>query len=315
MQEIRAGVTCAVVLEQEGFLLDKKESTRNSPKYRSQDGRIVIVNHQGQGWWDPHDTHARGDVFTLVQHLNPGLTLGHVRQWLRPMIGRAPTETPLQRSTQREKPKVPVAEQWAKHRMVRPGSPVWRYLTEVRALPAGIVETAVRQDVLREGYFGTALFPHRDADSILTNFEMRGPDYRGCPRGGDKTLFRFRAAGTTVTRLVVTEAAIDALSFASLDQLRPGTLYVSTAGGMGPKTVTALEALLRDLAAVPDGKLVIGTDLGQGGDRYAAALTAMAEAAGVWSGRILPFDDAEDWNAVLVRRAQLRAATVKGAAS
>ncbi|NPD70271.1 DUF3991 domain-containing protein (plasmid) [Lichenicola cladoniae] len=315
LQEIRAGVTCAVVLEQEGFLLDKKESTRNSPKYRSTDGRTVIINHQGRGWWDPHDAYARGDVFKLVQHLNPGLTLGHVRQRLRPMIGRAPTEMPLQHTTQRERPDVPVAEQWAKRRTVRPGSPVWRYLTEIRALPDNIIQAAIRQDVLREGYFGTALFSHRDDNGVLTNFEMRGPTYRGCPRGGDKTLFRLRAAETTINRLVVTEAAIDALSFASLDHMRPGTLYLSTAGGIGPRAVTALEALLRDLATVPNGKLVIGTDLGEGGDRFAAVLATMADTAGVWSGRILPFDGAKDWNAVLVQRAQLRAARAEGAPS
>ena len=304
LHAIRAGVTCALVLEREGFLLDKKESTRHCPKYRSQDGRIVIVNHEGRGWWDPHDTVARGDVFKLVQHLHPGLTLGHVRQRLRPMIGLAASYAPMPRHAARETPEVPVAEQWGKRQRVRSGSAVWRYLTEDRALPRRAVEAAIRQDVLREGIYGTALFSHRDAAGVLTNFEMRGPNYRGCPRGGQKTLFRLRGGSGRMDRLVVTEAAIDALSFAALDQMRDGTLYVSTAGGMGPEAVAALEALLRDLAQLPDAKLVIGTDRGEGGDRYAAQLAAMAEAAGVWSGRILPFDDRSDWNEVLVHRAE-----------
>ncbi len=302
LHAIRAGVTCALVLEREGFLLDTKESTRHCPKYRSQDGRIVIVNHEGRGWWDPHDTVARGDVFKLVQHLHPGLTLGHVRQRLRPMIGLTASYAPMPRHAARETPEVPVAEQWGKRQRVRSGSAVWRYLTEDRALPRRAVEAAIRQDVLREGIYGTALFSHRDALGVLTNFEMRGPNYRGCPRGGQKTLFRLRGGSGRMDRLVVTEAAIDALSFAALDQMRDGTLYVSTAGGMGPEAVAALEALLGDLAPVPDARLVIGTDRGEGGDRYAAQLAALAEAAGVWSGRILPFDDRSDWNEVLVHR-------------
>ncbi len=308
LHAIRAGVTCALVLEREGFLLDKKESTRNCPKYRSQDGRIVIVNHEGRGWWDPHDTIARGDVFKLVQYLHPGLTLGHVRQRLRPMIGLSASYAPMLRQAAREAPSVPVAEQWGKRRAVSPGSAVWRYLTDNRALPRRVVEAAIQQDVLREGVYGTALFSHQDAAGVLTNFEMRGPSYRGCPPGGRKTLFRLRGGSGRMDRLVVTEAAIDALSFAALDHMRDDTLYVSTAGGMGPEAVTALEALLRDLAQVPDARLVIGTDRGEGGDRYATQLTALAEAAGVWSGRILPFDGRSDWNEVLVHRASRAAA-------
>jgi hypothetical protein len=62
---------CAVLLErtQPPWKLDRKESTRLSLKYRRGKGEILIVSQAGKGWWE-------GDVFDLVQWLEPGLTFG-----------------------------------------------------------------------------------------------------------------------------------------------------------------------------------------------------------------------------------------------
>ena len=297
LEQIRASVSCAIVLEQEGFRIDRRESSRRCQKYRSDDGRIFIVNHEGRGWWDPHDSVAKGDVFKLVQYLQPGLTIAQAWQKLRPMIGLAPREVSAGRSTRSELR--PVADRWGRLPAVRQSSPVWRYLTGIRALPDEIVQAAIRQDVLREGRKGTACFSHRDQAGILTSFEMRGPEFRGCPTDSTKTLFRFGTEDAVIRRLVVTEAAIDALPAASLDLTREGTLYLSTAGGIGPEGTTALKALL---AATAGGQLLIAVDRDTGGERMAATLSALAEAAGVAHTRILPFDGQKDWNAVLQGR-------------
>jgi hypothetical protein len=80
LELFRSGVNCAAVLEtmSAGWKLDVKESTRRALKYRRGAGEIVIVNHDGRGWWDPQSP-AKGDVFTLVQHLDPSLNFGEVR--------------------------------------------------------------------------------------------------------------------------------------------------------------------------------------------------------------------------------------------
>ena len=68
----------------------------------------------------------------------------------------------------------------------------------------------------------------------VTHVEIRGPDFKGSLRGGDKTLFRFKTCEGQASRLVITEAPIDALSVAAREALRADTLYVATGGGMGP---------------------------------------------------------------------------------
>ncbi len=84
IEELRDKVHCAVVLEQTPpcWKLDRKESTKLSLKYRRGKGEILIVNHAGRGWWDA-TSDAKGDVFRLVQRLEPGLSFGHVRKRLR----------------------------------------------------------------------------------------------------------------------------------------------------------------------------------------------------------------------------------------
>jgi hypothetical protein len=82
---------------------------------------------------------------------------------------------------------------------------------------------------------GSAWFAHRDNAGLLTGIEMCGPDYRNFSAGGGKALFRLAGGPGSLPRVAMCEAAIDALSLAAIERCRPDTLYVATAGGMGPR--------------------------------------------------------------------------------
>jgi hypothetical protein len=64
LELFRQSVNCAAVLERMvgGWKLDLRESTRRALKYRRGEGEIIIVNHDGRGWWDATGS-AKGDVF------------------------------------------------------------------------------------------------------------------------------------------------------------------------------------------------------------------------------------------------------------
>lgn len=70
IKELRSKVACAAVLENDGWKIDLKESTRRALKYRS-GADIIIVIHEGRGWFDPLSP-AKGDVFDLAKHLGAG---------------------------------------------------------------------------------------------------------------------------------------------------------------------------------------------------------------------------------------------------
>ena len=129
VEELRAGVNCATVLEKATppWLLDRKESSKRCLKYRRGAGEIVIVTHGGAGWWDPNSD-AKGDVFRLVQHLEPSLNFGEVRKVLRPLAGVRPDFTPDERARDRRAPLIPIAQRWARRPRLRRCSDAWRYL-------------------------------------------------------------------------------------------------------------------------------------------------------------------------------------------
>ncbi|MFT4180375.1 MAG: hypothetical protein QM636_00495 [Rhizobium sp.] len=52
VDELKKRVRCAAVLERAGFTIDLKQSTRRAVKHRRGDD-IIIVIHDGKGWFDP----------------------------------------------------------------------------------------------------------------------------------------------------------------------------------------------------------------------------------------------------------------------
>ena len=62
IEELRQKVGCAALLEKDGWKVDVKESTRRAIKYR-RDSNIIIVIHEGRGWFDPLVAGERGRVF------------------------------------------------------------------------------------------------------------------------------------------------------------------------------------------------------------------------------------------------------------
>jgi len=183
------------------------------------------------------------------------MSFGHVRKRLREFAGLSPSFPPTDRAGGRKDPERPVAERWAERKAVWPNSRTWRYLARKRWLPSAIIEAASAADVLREGPGGSAWFVHLDGDGLATHVDVRGPTYKGSLTGGAKSLFRLPPKGPTLPRLVVAEAAIDALSVAAIEGLRNDTLSAATGGGMGPGTIAVLEALLASIAMLPGALL------------------------------------------------------------
>lgn len=308
LEQLRHGISCAALLErgQPAWSLDKKGSTRRALKYRRGAGEVVIVNHDGRGWWDPLSS-AKGDVFDLVQFLDPGLNFGQVRRALRPLVGIAPTFSAALRERAAVTPDRPVAERWTARPRLRQGSAVWGYLTRERALPASVLAVADECDAVREGPYGSAWFAHRDDAGAVSHVEIRGPDYKGSLRGGSKTLFRVGGTigaggagsaggiGAPSVCLAVAEAPIDALSVAAMEGVRPDTVYAATGGGMGPGTEQAIERILAAIASRPNARVVSATDANRAGDRYAARHAEMAAKAGIAFERLRP-PNGTDWN-------------------
>lgn len=291
LEELKDKVPCAAVLEHLGFALDVKESTRKAMKYR-RDAQIIIVIHDGKGWFDPLSD-GKGDVFRLVQHLS-GPSFVEAMNEVADLVGFVPSESVWERESRERAPDLSGAERWQARRRPWRGSATWRYLVDTRRLPERIIRAAIGANLLREGPRGSMWAAHQDANGVITGWEERGPDWRGFATGGTKVLFRL--GDPQALRLCVTEAAIDAMSLAALEGLRPDTLYLSTGGGWSPATEVAIHAL----AVKPSAQLIAATDNNKQGDIYAGRLLALAGELGCSGERLRP--GADDWNADLIRR-------------
>ncbi|CAD5270958.1 conserved hypothetical protein [Bosea sp. 62] len=291
LEELKRRVLCAAVLEKAGFAIDLKESTRRAVKHR-RGSDIIIVIHEGRGWFDPLSD-AKGDVFSLIQHLD-GVAFTEVLVRAAGMVGFRPAELAWQ-TPRAQRPDVSLAERWRARRALRPGSPTWRYLRHERHLPESVLRAAIRQARLREGPHGSVWAAHVDDGGTVSGWEERGPQWRGFSTGGAKMLFRLGAHDAL--RLCITEAAIDAMSLAALEGLRDGSLYLSTGGGWSPATDTAV----RTLAARPGAQLVAATDANSQGEAFAGRLREIAETTDCDWIRLTP--PADDWNDALKEKA------------
>ena len=316
----RNGVSCAALLERlpPPWRLDRRESTRRALKYRRGEGEILIVNHDGRGWWDPHSA-AKGDVFDLVQHLDPSLNFGQVRQILRPFIGLSPTYP---------EPSARLSTGCARRNLcrLRPAHPPrrGRHQAGRRALErqaaaapwrAGLGVSGDRAPPDRRGA-DRGRARRRGAARRLWQRLVRAPRRfgRGQPRRNPRPRLQRLAPGrpqdtvpasgngnAKTSRLALTEAPIDALSLAALEHLRPDTLYAATGGGMGPGTVEAIERALAEIAGLPSAQLDSAVDANRAGEHYADRHAELAAAAGVPFAR-LPPTIGIDWNDTLRRR-------------
>jgi len=295
IEALRERVKCAAVLEQTGFAIDMKESTRRAVKFR-RGSEIVIVTHEGRGWFDPLSD-AKGDVFGLVAHLDHVDFLECAGR-VAALVGFSITEPEWRSPKMEQDYDLSLSERWQTRRRPWPGSSTWAYLDGQRFLPASLLRAAIRQDRLREGPYASMWAAHTDSAGAVTGWEARGPEYRGFASGGTKVLFRL--GQDTALRMAVTEAAIDAMSLAAIEGLRDGTLYLSTGGGWSPST----EAALRQMASRPEALLVAATDANPQGEMFAERLRALADDIGCNWSRLRP--RADDWNEALKIREKER---------
>lgn len=291
IEELRARVGCAAVLENEGFAIDRKESTRRAVKFRRDDD-IIIVIHGDRGWFDARSD-AKGDVFALAGYLC-GIGFAEALATIADLAAFQPTAPTWEKPFHQTQPMASVADRWNHRKRPWRASATWSYLRQNRALPWQVISAAIDAELLREGPYGSMWAKHVDDAGAVIGWEERGPDWRGFSTGGAKALFRFGM--NDARRICVTEAAIDALSLTAIEQTRPDTLYVSTGGGWSPLTAQALETV----ASGEGAWLVAATDNNVQGEVFADRLRQMADRAGCDFSRLRP--EAEDWNEELKGR-------------
>lgn len=268
-----------------GYAIDKVESTQHSTKLRKE-GEVLIAAPAKDGTWSYFNSQLstdNGGVIQFVQNrLGLGASLGDVRRALRPYLANVDVAAPIQATQERERDHTAARQGWNAAKPVVPSYLLERGISEATL-------TAYAHDQVREDRRGNVFFAHRDLVGNVLGFEVKGPGWSGYAKGGQKTLAIFGTtdARQSASRIVLTESGIDALSLAQLDG-RADTLYVSTGGGFGKRTLEEVKALV---AAHPGAEIVLGFDNDPAGEEMAEKV---AMALDFETTRLRPIG--KDWN-------------------
>jgi len=299
LEQFKTGVNLSEFAASRGYVLDRRESSRNSAVMRHTDGdKIVIAKNEATGDWiyfSVRDDRDNGTVIDFLQNRGGG-SLGKVRQVLRAWMG-SPRSAGVQLHAfvqdllpvSRDRAGVMQAWERAKGCFSLP------YLTS-RGIGPDILTLPRFAGRVRVDQRNNALFPHYDNDG-LCGFEMKNKGFTGFAPGGSKGLW-FSQALTTDRQLVLTESAIDAISYQVLHPDELWSRYMSTGGELSPKQPALLRAAMEKL---PAGALVLlAFDNDEGGEKIAAEVKAIAP-AGRELRRVVP-DVGKDWNDMLKTR-------------
>ena len=158
-----------------------------------------------------------------------------------------------------------------------------------------------------------AVFPHKNAANEIVGYAMKNNKFNGFSPGGSKTLWKSNQFDKD-NQLVITESAIDALSYAKLMKKRDpkqmfNSRFISTEGAFTPEVQ---EIIKTEIVSMPEStKIVAAFDNDDQGWKYAAELKKMGEKLGRKSKTDIPKVKGYDWNKVLTKSLE-REKTVSG---
>jgi len=283
-----------------GYEMDRRESWRGSTVLRRDADKIVVKrNHNGHYvFFSVRDDRDHGTIVDFLQRRR-NLNLGAVRQILRPWIGEpaAPSRFPALEPTSPNRMRV----ECAYRRMANPQR--YPYLEHERRVPAAVLLSPRFVGRMRIDSRGNTVFPHFDAAG-LCGYEIKNRGFTGFAAGGQKGLW-LSHTGPDDRRLVLTESAIDALSYAALfPDAEDQTRYAS----LGGKPSSRQTALVRaTIARLPErAEIVAAFDADEAGRQLADVIREAVVSVASRTGRSdlifkahLPAKEGEDWNLLL----------------
>lgn len=283
-----------------GYEIDRRESWRGSSVLRRGADKIV-VKRNGNGhyvFFSVRDVGDRGTVIDFLQRRRH-LSLGAVRQILRPWIGR-PAASPQFSKLEPASPErmhVEGAYRGMAHAQRFP------YLEHARCVPAAVLLSPRFAGRMRIDSLGNTVFPHFDAAG-LCGYEVKNRGFTGFAAGGKKGLWLSHIRPDD-RRLAIAESAIDALSYAALfPDVEDRTRYASLGGRTSSRQMGLVEATI---ARLPAGtEIVAALDADDAGRQMVAVLREAVARVVSRTGRSdlifqarLPPIEGEDWNQVL----------------
>jgi Toprim-like/Protein of unknown function (DUF3991) len=273
LERFRHDIDLVSFATSKGYAIDERESSRSCCMMRRSDGDKIAIGKAADGHWQYYsfrDDKDNGDIIQFVQNRAGGRAaypLGAVRKELR---GWTHTTRELpQRAARVVQPVVVDRDGVARGLAEAKVLDTHPYL-ETRGLARETLSSARFRGKWRvdAGRHGNILFPHHDAEG-LSGCEVKNHGFTGFSSGGQKGLWCSLATPCD-RRLVVTESAIDAMSYHQVNP-HPKTRYVSLGGAQNPRQPALLA---QAISWMPAGSVVVAaTDNDKAGHGFAETVS------------------------------------------
>lgn len=302
LEHFKTAINLSELMASFGYRLDRKSSSRSSAAMVHPDGDKLVVARGHDGHWvyfSVRDHTDNGTAIDFVQR-QTGENLGHVRRRLRDWL-RSPTAPvrpapesyaqvlePLTRDLMLVRTRFAAMELLGAHNS---------YLVEERRIPMELLTQDRFNGLIRRDDRGNVVFPHYNRDG-LCGYEVKNSGFTGFAKGGVKGLWGSRRDDQD-EKLVITETAIDALSYAVLCGHRC-TRFVSVAGELNTDQPILLALAIQKLP--PESAVVMALDNDEGGDQLSQKITEAYTASGRVDLALIddrPSFRGADWNDVL----------------
>lgn len=300
LERFKADINLTEFAASRSYALDRRESSRASATMRHPDGDKIIITRAESGDWvyfSVRDDRDNGTIIDFLQKRGGG-SLGQVRKILRGWLGSSRPVVPVGDYIPQllpmthDRAAAVLAWSQAKFRGAIP------YLVG-RGLDAGLLGHERFLERFKIDNRGNVLFPHYDKDG-LCGFEIKNKGFTGFSAGGLKGLW-YSLCKTTDKTLVLTESAIDGISYQALNP-DEFTRYMSTGGAMNPLQPTLIRAAMERM---PRGSIVVlAFDHDEGGEKLTEEIKALVP-SGLEVRRPLP-PSGKDWNEALKNKLGLK---------
>ncbi|MEE9398532.1 MAG: DUF3991 and TOPRIM domain-containing protein [Methylococcales bacterium] len=303
LESFKTNINLVEYASTEGYGVDKKESSRSSivMRHGGYNDKIIITRGHDNHWiyFSVRDDTDNGSIIDFVQYRRD-LTLGKVRQHLKAWVDPEPSNRPqpvIAFTASKIQPATKNRQNVIKAISLMDDIKSHDYLENERGISATVLTSPrfagqIKSD--RQARFQNVIFPHKDRDG-LCGFEIKNRGFTGFASGGTKGLW-FSNIFKTDKKLVITETAIDGLSFHCLNPAEQAR-YCSVGGSLNdsqPDLITGA------VAKMPEGsEIIIATDADTPGRILADRIGDLAQAASredIDIERHEPPEEGQDWN-------------------
>ncbi|MGB5631350.1 MAG: toprim domain-containing protein, partial [Waterburya sp.] len=301
LEKFKTQINLVEYAQSQGYQYISQKSSQNSAVLAHDNGDKIIVatDTDGHGvYFSVKDDHDNGTIIDFVQNRS-SVGLSEVRKELRNW-NQLPRTQPA-KFTPRDKPqpinsdRLKIIKAVSRFKVVQEHD----YL-EKRGIDQSILKSDRFIGTVAIDSRGNAIFPHYDSNGI-TGFTAKNENYTGFSKGGTKALWRSQTQESD-RRLVITESAIDAMSYHQLHSKdNPHTRYISTGGTVSSSQLDLIKTAMADITKI-GGEIVIATDNDRAGNKLAQTLTVEAPSKSAVS-RELP-QQGKDWNELLQHNRQ-----------